>query len=205
MAEVAFDLLALADAAIARRSRVHATRDREHVNTTPKASATVHSRPPESDPSVNAATPSRERVNAADPLADDFAERAALAEIGAGVPREWAEGFARLQVTRPPAGIALWRWQQVIDDAGHFLDRWAPQASALSWRKLDVFGVHPEKPIERFDAAGLVWLLRGAEVVAIAEMTAKLRTASGVVQTYARRDPEHPEAVAVWELSEARP
>ena len=205
MAEAAFDLLALADAALARRSRVHAPRDREHVNTAPQASVTVQSRPPLSDPSVNTGTASRERVNTVDPLADDFPERAALAEIGAGVPREWAEGYARLQVVRPPAGIAVWRWQQVIDDAGRFLDRWATQAVALGWRTLDVFGVHREKPVERFDAAGLVWLLRGAEVVAITEMMAKLKTTSGATQTYARRDPEHPEAVAVWELSEARP
>lgn len=145
-----------------------------------------------------------EALSGARPLADDFAERAALVEVGAKVPREWAEGFARLQVVRPPAGIAVWRWQQVIDDAGRFLDRWAAQAAALGWRTLDAFGVHPEKPVERFDAAGLVWLLRGAEVVAIAEMTAKVKTTSGVLQTFSRRDPEHPEAVAVWSL-EPRP
>ncbi len=200
MAEAAFDLLALADAALARRSRVHAPRDREHVNTAPQASATVQSRPPLSDPSVNTGTASRERVNTVDPLADDFEERAALAEIGAGVPREWAEGYARLQVIRPPTGIAVWRWQQVIDDAGHFLDRWATQAAALGWKTLDVFGVHGAKPVERFDAAGLVWLLRGAEVVAIAEKTAKVRTTSGAVQTFSRRDPVHPEGIAVWNL-----
>ena len=145
-----------------------------------------------------------EALAGARPLADDFPERAALAEIGAGVPREWAEGFARLQVIRPPAGIAVWRWQQVIGDAGRFLDRWAVQAAALGWKTLDVFGVHGAKPVERFDAAGLVWLLRGAEVIAIAEKTAKVKTPSGAVQTFSRRDPEHPEAVAVWSL-EPRP
>lgn len=145
-----------------------------------------------------------EALSGARPLADDFPERAALAEIGAGVPREWAEGYARLQVVRPPAGIAVWRWQQVIDDAGRFLDAWATPAAALGWKTSDVFGVHGAKPVERFDAAGLVWLLRGAEVVAIAEMTAKVKTASGAVQTFSRRDPEHPEAVAIWSL-EPRP
>ena len=141
-----------------------------------------------------------EALSGASPLADDFEERVALAEIGAGVPSEWAEGFTRLQVIRPPAGVAVWRWHQVIDDAGRFLDRWATQAAALDWKTLDVFGVHPEKPVERFDAAGLVWCIRGGKVVAITEMTAKLKTTSGATQTYARRDPEHPEAVAVWNL-----
>ena len=200
MAEAALDLLALADAVLARRSRVHAPKDREHVNTAPHASATVQSRPLLSDPSVNTATISRERVNTAEPLADDFDERAALAEIGAGVPREWGEGYARLQVVRPPAGIAVWRWRQLIDDAGRFLDRWAIQAAALGWRTLDVFAAHGAKPVERFDAAGLVWCIRGGAVVAIAEMTAKVKTPSGVLQTFARREPEHPEAVAVWSL-----
>lgn len=141
-----------------------------------------------------------EALSGARPLADDFEERVALAEIGAGVPSEWAEGFARLQVIRPPAGVAVWRWHQVIDDAGRFLDRWATQAAALDWKTLDVFGVHPEKPVERFDAAGLVWCIRGGEVIAIAQTTARLRTTSGAVQTFSRRDPEHPEAVAVWSL-----
>jgi hypothetical protein len=91
----------------------------------------------------------------------------------------------------------------VIDDAGRFLDAWAAQAAALGWRTLDVFGVHGTKPAERFDAAGLVWLLRGAEVVAIGETTAKLKTTSGAVQSYTRHDPEHPEAVALWRLEAA--
>lgn len=173
MADAAVDLLALADAVLARRSRIHAAKDCEHVNV-------VH------------------------PLGDDYEERAALAEIGAQVPREWAEGFARLQTCCPPAGIAVWRWQQVIDDAGRFIDRLAVQAAALGWRTLDVFGVHGAKPVERFDAAGLVWCLHAAEVVAITEKTAKLKTPSGAVQTYARRDPEHPEMVAIWALSEGR-
>lgn len=136
------------------------------------------------------------------PLADDFDERAALVEIGASVPREWAEGFARLQVASPPAGIAIRRWQQVIDDGGRFLDRWATQASALGWRTLDVFGIHGEKPVERFDAAGLVWCLRGGEIVAITSSTARLKLPSGVIHTYSRRYSVHLEAVAIWVLSE---
>lgn len=177
MPDVAVDLLALADAVLARRSRIHAPKGSEHVNT-PTAITT--------------------------PLAEDFAERAALAEVGAGVPREWAEGYARLQVARPPAGIANWRWQQVIDDAGRFLDRWAGHAAALGWRTLDVFGVHDEMPAERFDAAGLVWCVRGAEIIVITGKTARLKTASGAVQTFARHDPKHPEAVAIWGRSEVQ-
>ncbi len=124
----------------------------------------------------------------------------ASAAIEAAVPREWAEGFARLQATRPLAAIEAWRWQQVINDAGHFLDRWAIRALVLGWRTLDVFGVHAGRPSERFDAAGLVWCLQGAKVVTIVAKTMQLRTPSGAVQTFTRCDPVHPEAVAVWSL-----
>lgn len=138
-------------------------------------------------------------------FADDFEERAALAEVGAGVPREWAEGYARLQVmTRPQVGISIWRWSQVIEDAGRFLDGWASHAAALGWRTLDVFGVHCTKPVERFDAAGLIWCIHGAEIVAITEMSARVKSTSGVVQTYVRHDQHHPEAIAIWQRSEVQ-
>lgn len=169
MTEAVFDLRALADAVLARRSRVHAPKGDEHVN-----------------------------VPA--PSAEDFEERAAVAEVDAGVPREWAEGFARLQVTKPPASVSAQRWRQVIDDAGCFIDRWGAQAAALGWRTVDVFGVHADKPEGRFDAAGLVWCLRGARVVAITEESARLTTTTGASLTFHRSRHHHPEAVAAWVL-----
>ena len=36
------------------------------------------------------------------------------------------------------------RWQQVLDDAGRFLDRWGNQAHELGWNAADLFGVHPQ-------------------------------------------------------------
>jgi len=38
--------------------------------------------------------------------ADEVAERAALIEFGADVPREWAEGFSKLNPDRPPGRCA---------------------------------------------------------------------------------------------------
>jgi hypothetical protein len=132
------------------------------------------------------------------PLADDFDERTALTEVLAGVPREWAEGFATLQAACPPAYVAAWRWQLVVDDAGHFIDRWAAPAAALGWRTLDVFGMHATNPWERLDAAGLVWCIGGADVLAITSYTARLQLRSGATQTFRRNEAEHPEAVAIW-------
>ena len=97
-------------------------------------------------------------------LQDLFDERAAIAEFEGGIPRAWAEGFARLQMTACPAAMRPDRWRQMIDDAGRFLDRWAAKAAALGWDTASVFGVHADRPIERVDCAGLVWLLRGDEI-----------------------------------------
>jgi hypothetical protein len=132
---------------------------------------------------------------------DDFDERAALTQFEAGVPREWAEGFARLQMSRPPAGLSFARWRQVIDDGGHFIDRWAAHSTALGWRTLDVFGVHAERPAERFDVFGLVWAIRGSAVVDIAAMTATLETPTGARQVFYRRSVQHAESVAIWKLT----
>ncbi len=124
MAEAAVDLLALADAVLARRSRVHAFTSGEHVNTASHASGLI----------LQSRSLSDSSVNTAGPIVDGNNERAAPAEMRAGVPREWAEGFARLQVSRPPARLPSERWQLVIDDAERFIERWAAQAAALGWR-----------------------------------------------------------------------
>lgn len=128
---------------------------------------------------------------------DDYEERAALATHEAEVPREWAEGFATLQTAQPPVSISEARWQQIIDDAGRFLDGWATKASALEWTTLDVFGVHPSAPEARHDGKGLVLLIAGGEVLAITAETARLRRGHGL-QTY-RRMPM-PCSVALWRL-----
>ena len=72
-----------------------------------------------------------------------FEERAAIVEHDGGAPREWAEGFARLDAATPPKGFDLGRWRQLIDDGGRFLDRWALTAAECGWSATDVFGLHP--------------------------------------------------------------
>lgn len=119
-------------------------------------------------------------------LATDADERAAITEEGAGIPRAWAEGFARMQCQTPPPGCSRAEWLAVIDAAGRFLDGWASQAAALGWTAIDLFGVGPTWA--RTDLRGLLALVpAGAEVVAITADTARVRLASGSVQTYTRR------------------
>jgi hypothetical protein len=47
---------------------------------------------------------------------DDHEERAAIIEHDGKIPREWAEGFARLDVDRPPSDVPLKRWRRFVDD-----------------------------------------------------------------------------------------
>jgi hypothetical protein len=65
---------------------------------------------------------------------------------------------------------------------------------------LDVFGAHPVKPNDRFDAMGLVPLIRGGEVIDVKSDMAVIRMPTGNNLTYyLRRDSR--EAVALWALS----
>ena len=99
---------------------------------------------------------------------ENFEERAALVEYGADVPREWAEGFARLTVEPPPDGISIETWSAVVDDAARFLDDWGRKAAALGWSATDVFGLSIQPPRIRSEMAGLLPLVAGGTVVAIA-------------------------------------
>ncbi len=137
-----------------------------------------------------------------DPAIDEeFEERSAIIEFEAGVPRDWAEGFARLCTMPRPTGIMPRDWQRLIDNAGTFIDRFASQAASLGWDTASVFGCHPVAPIARLDLAGLIFLIGDGEVVAIADDTAKIRTSGGSVLTYTRRTPAAGEPqVAAWAL-----
>jgi hypothetical protein len=78
---------------------------------------------------------------------DLFEERAAIAEDGAGAPRNWAESFVRLDIAERPPDFTGKAWRKLIEDGGRFLDRWANEAARLGWSALDVFGVHPGRSL----------------------------------------------------------
>lgn len=134
------------------------------------------------------------------PAPEDFEERAAIVEFEGRIPREWAEGFARLVCMPCPGGVPERRWRQFIDDAGRFLDRWTPQVAALGWTTVEVFGAHAGAPHCRYDCMGLVWLLAGADVLAVTTDRVSIRKGAGAVQTIYRRANPAPGAVPAWEL-----
>jgi hypothetical protein len=147
----------------------------------------------DSHDTLDAARPSEVSV-----WGDGEEERAAIVEFGAGVPRAWAEGFARLHPDRPPPGVPRGRWQVFVDDAGRFLDTWATEAAASGWTAVEVFGCDRDRPWQRLDQMGLAWLIAGGRVVSISMSAA-------VIQTF-RRKVGAPGRVLVWELfDEGRP
>jgi hypothetical protein len=123
--------------------------------------------------------------------------RAAIVEFGGVAPREWAEGFARLDCARPPADVPPSRWRQFIDDADRFLDDgWPAQAAALGWKQLDLFGCDRHRPFARVDQQGLLWLLNGRRLVALTADTAIMETRDGGRVVY-HRAPSGPGQVLV--------
>jgi len=107
----------------------------------------------------------------------------------------------------PPRIYPAQAWQQLIVDAGRFLDGWAAQAAAFGWPDWELFGCHRRAPWGRIQGMGLVLLLRGDEIAALTATEAAIRTRTGAHQTYRRKpcDPLHPaERCLVWELDGAR-
>jgi hypothetical protein len=103
----------------------------------------------------------------------DEAEREAIAiELG-GVPGIYASEFARLQAHAPPE-VPIDRWHQFINDAGIFLDQWGCEAERLGWSAEELFDLHPDAPMARYDQMGLIWMLKGERAVALTATEAKL-------------------------------
>jgi hypothetical protein len=128
-------------------------------------------------------------------------ERAALIEHEGGIPRGWAEGFARLEPNRPPGDVPLRRWQTFVDDIGLFLDGgWAATASALGWGPGELFGCDRYRPFARLDSAGLLWLLNGDTLVALSSEIAVIERVTGARQTYRRRPTRDGEVSLAWEM-----
>jgi hypothetical protein len=128
-------------------------------------------------------------------------ERSAILQYEGNIPRDWAEGFARLHPDRPPGGVPARRWLRFIDDIGLFLDSpFCAVAVGLGWGAYDLFGCDHDRPFVRIDYLGLLWLLDGGRVMALTADTATIKTSNGSILTYRRRAGNEPSNVLAWEL-----
>jgi hypothetical protein len=101
------------------------------------------------------------------------------------VPAPYVRPLAVLQA-RCPAGVEESRWRQTVEDAVAFLSGWGKDSATLGWTSEELFGLHPIAPLARYDAMGLVWLLRGRAVVALTEGMAAIQTPSGGTLSFYR-------------------
>ena len=120
-------------------------------------------------------------------VADDFAERAAIIEEGAKVPRAWAEGFAMLEARPVPRGVDARAWLAMMDAAGRFLDRWGSHAAALGWSAAELFGLDERSPMARRDLRGAAFFLADADVLGITSDAITLRVRGSVHRIPRRR------------------
>jgi hypothetical protein len=97
---------------------------------------------------------------------------------------------------RCPDYVPIADWHRAVEDGRRFLIRWAEQAERLGWTASDLFGLHqpPAKPhpsysrLSRYDATGLIWLLRGRPVTVLTEATAAIENPSGAITIYRKHN-----------------
>ena len=87
-------------------------------------------------------------------------------------------------------------WQQCIKDSRSFLEKWGSLARTYGWTARELFGLHkpPEEPhqsyrrLSRLDETGLLWLLKGREVVSLSKTSAEIfNKKTGATTTFRRK------------------
>jgi hypothetical protein len=115
-------------------------------------------------------------------------------------PRRFCEAAFDALERRCPPFVDQERWQQAIVDGRLFLLKWGEKAAALGWDAEDLFGLAdiPDRPLanyrrlSRYDRTGLIWLLQGRRILALAEETAAIENVSGATTVYRRHDKPKP-------------
>jgi len=146
------------------------------VVTSPESSGDAKSERPQ---------PFNESVTTVTSVTTSFQEGAADS-LPADCPLEWKAICEEIKRAAPPSWVSAERWRELVADAESFLAAWGKTANRLGWTTLDLFGVHPTSPASRFDVIGLIPILRGRKISALAELTATIDCKSGAKQTFNR-------------------
>jgi TubC N-terminal docking domain len=139
-------------------------------------------------------------LSAPEPANDQVLERQPPQDL-AGLPQEIADGVRAILSADGARGIPPQRWSRVQRDAARLVDGgWLEPALALDWSAADLFGCDRRAPWHRLDRAGLVLLISRHEIVEVTAHDAALRTTTGSVLRYRRRQPAIPPLALLWEL-----
>lgn len=130
----------------------------------------------------------------------DLNERTAIIEHEAGLPKDWAEAFARVCLMTKPKVLTMDTWQRVIDNTGRLLDGHVHDLIRHGWEIVDVFGCHPRAPEMRLDSKGLLLALRESEAIAVIDARSiALRKPTGNVLYFTKRTNTF-ETTMIWKL-----
>jgi hypothetical protein len=99
----------------------------------------------------------------------------AMAVVEGGVPDAYAAAFVNMQMTAAA-------WNQAVNDAGIFLDRWGQVALNQGWTASEIFASDSMLP-----TGGLVSRLRGRVVVSVTGYAARIEMGDGVLEEFPRR------------------
>jgi hypothetical protein len=118
------------------------------------------------------------------------------------IPRQWIDGVLNLDYSRPPTGVPLIRWRQLINDCHKFLaaeENWAERAAVLGWDAFALFGCHRIRPLDHLGRAGLLWAVNGGKLVELHRDWAVIERAQDRSrQVYHRRPPNAANVTLPW-------
>ena len=123
--------------------------------------------------------------------------RLPIPEAVPGVPSNWPDLLlSSSEMVTDAFGAS--RLHMMVADGEMLFQLWGNDARRLKWTPIELFGVHPIAPAARFDAMGLIPLMRGSTIRELTPDAALIASPSGGRLTF-RRDPQ-PHAVLIWEL-----
>jgi hypothetical protein len=110
-------------------------------------------------------------------------------------PSDWQDGLNLLVDTPPPKGVSSGDWSKAIQMAVDFCNRFGLCALSCGWTEEQLFGLHPDAPLSRFDGMGVAFLGTDAVVVDVEPSAIKFRNTNGL---FSRAKPPPNPQKAAW-------